>query len=269
MVNRSRSGSRTSALITPDTAITIQQTSAIAENLVVASARSDPRLRPCASSAMSPPTHTAAATRWNSRLLVAMSCEPPPEEWPVTATGTSANSARKNSTAVQPQDRTRVVPSAISATITAVITHARACSIRPTTWSSSAGLNRPATGCPNASAAVNGTASTAPSVHSSDDHPAVRSAAYPSAANIPEACGGTRNAASSSDPMVTTAADSVSTRTTIRPTRSLPVADVRPAASSAAIPVPTTSRGTRPVRCLRGFGGDSTSARASDGTSRA
>ncbi len=108
---------------------------------------------------------------------MARSCAPPLEECPVTVTGSSPNRARKNSVVVQPQDSTIRQPMATRAVITAVTTHASACSTRPTRDSSTAGSSTSVTGEPVASATVNGTDSSAPTHHTSADQPAARSAA--------------------------------------------------------------------------------------------
>ena len=153
MVSRSAGATLTSALTTPETAITIQHTSASREKRCAASERCVPRRQPSASNAIRPPTHSVAATRWNSRLLVATSCAPPLAECPVTATGTSPPTARKNSVAVQPQDSARRQPSASSSAISAVNTHAFGCSIASTICSNACGSSSSVTGRPAASAA--------------------------------------------------------------------------------------------------------------------
>src|SRR5690606_39069443 len=168
---------RTSALTTPETAMTIQATSATFENRVAASVRCAPRLRPCASSAMSPPTHSAAPMRWYSRLLVATSWEPPLAEWPVTATGTRPATATKNRVAVHPHDSTSLHPSASSNATKAVISQAFGCSMAPTKLRNLSGSSSSVTGLPAPSAATKNTEVNANTNQAQAAYPAVRTAA--------------------------------------------------------------------------------------------
>jgi hypothetical protein len=180
VVNTRPSGTRTHALITPDTAIAIQQTSATEENRVTATVIAGPRgNRPAyIISAISPPTHSDAPTRWNTRLLLARSWLPPEDEWPVIGTGSTPNTPRPNRTVTQPHDSTTNAANAMNRATPAVISHALACSRYPMSSNIVSGSRSIVeTGRPAASATRNGTDATAPANHASADHAAVRSAA--------------------------------------------------------------------------------------------
>ena len=105
-VTRSSSRIRTSALTTPETAIATKHHNAMAENRRAARSACSPPRMACASSASRPPAHTAPATRWMNRLLVPRSCDPPADEWPVSASGRSVTRAPANSSGVQDQRST-------------------------------------------------------------------------------------------------------------------------------------------------------------------
>lgn len=135
----------------------------------------------------------------------------------MTATGTSPATATKNSTVVQPQVSTSRQPRASRTAISAVHSQAFGCSIASTRSRSVWGERTSPNGLPAPSAAVNATESSAAANQTHAAMPAVRTAAYPSGPSVPDFCGGTRNAASSSAPMQTTDAASESTRTTVMP----------------------------------------------------
>ncbi len=156
---------RTSAFITPVTAIASQQASANAENrgTTVASADARSELRDAAvpSTAARPPTHSAAARTCSTRLSVARSCAPPAEEWPVNATGNGPASASANSTTDQPQVSTVRHPMSTMAAITAVNTQDVGSASLGAIRTSSPGERTSDTERPSASATLNGTIRTA------------------------------------------------------------------------------------------------------------
>lgn len=125
-MNSSSSGTRTQELITPLAAMTTNATVAIPENRRAAISVWVPSRSACASTANNPPTQIAAEIRCRIRLLVATSCDPPDDEWPVNASGIMVAMAAPNSTGVQPQRSASRQPTAtINAKIT-VVRHAPA-----------------------------------------------------------------------------------------------------------------------------------------------
>ena len=123
LVRRSAGEIRTRTFSTPESASTTQQTSATAEKRRAARPGCRPPATRWVTTAASPPTHTAAASTWSSRLLVATSWSLPPAECPVRASGRSPASATPRPTTAAPHPSTkRVIPRATRA-ISAVRAH--------------------------------------------------------------------------------------------------------------------------------------------------
>jgi hypothetical protein len=207
---------------------------------------------PNISSATSPPTHSDAATRWNSRLLVARSCWPPDAEWPVTATGVMPRTANPKRAAVQPQVSTSRVPTAMASAITAVISHAFVCSNPPIRSTKVPPVSTSASDLLARSAAVNAMDINELRHQSPAAQDAVRSAAYPPTCRIPVRCGETMNAANMSEPTVRTLAISAIVRAVVSSSRltrldSPAVRLRRVTAVSTASRMPMSISGTTPA----------------------
>lgn len=160
----------------------------------------------CSINAANPPTHSPAASRCSTKLLVARSCDPPADECPVTARGIRLATADTSSNGVDRCRRTIRHPRPTIAARAAVHNHATATSISPTTRRNGSGsANTALKGWPEVSDNDNGTSARAHPAHSAAAAPAVRTARYPSTSSTPERCGGTNTAASSNDPTIITA----------------------------------------------------------------
>ncbi len=77
-----------------------------------------------ASNASRPPAHRLPATRWISRLLVARSCEPPADEWPVSPSGSRVASDPATSSGVHDHRSTGRLATVSTAASNAVHRHA-------------------------------------------------------------------------------------------------------------------------------------------------
>ncbi|SLI41346.1 Uncharacterised protein [Mycobacteroides abscessus subsp. abscessus] len=130
----------------------------------------------CASTANSPPTQTAAATRCRIRLLVATSCEPPEAECPVNASGIMVRIEPPNSTGVQPQRSASRAPTATISANTTVVRQASAMSTCPIARHSCSGRQMSATGWPVVSDTVSGTSSAAQTAHARAKFDPIRTA---------------------------------------------------------------------------------------------
>src|SRR3954447_16076791 len=151
------------------------------------------------------------------RLFVAMSCEPPAEECPVSASGSRVATAPANNTGVADQRRTGMLAIVTAAARNAVHRHDPAVSTRLATDQMADGLSREASGWPVTSETVSGTNSAAQTVQIPDAAVPSRRARYPSASSTPLGCGGARNAEKRKDPVASTAAISPTARTNGRP----------------------------------------------------
>ncbi len=141
-----------------------------------------------------------------SRLLVARSCAPPADEWPVSPSGSRVTREPANSSGVHDQRSTGMLTTVTTAANSAVHRHAPAMSMSPATDHTSAGLNREVSGCPLTSETVNGTISAAHTVQIPAAAVPTRSARYPATSSTPVFCGGTMNAANRKEPVAVTAA---------------------------------------------------------------
>src|ERR1700734_3956231 len=124
----------------------IQHHSAIAEKRRAARSVCAPPRSAWTTRASNPPAHRLAATRWISRLLVARSCEPPADEWPVNPSGTSVTNDPTNSNGVHDQRSTARLANVTRAAKNAVQRHAEAVLIRPATDQSCTGFRWAANG---------------------------------------------------------------------------------------------------------------------------
>ena len=153
------------ALITPDSPIATKHQNATAENRRAATSACSPPRSACASSASSPPAHSAPASRWIIRLLVPTSCAPPADEWPVNPSGTSVSSDPANRNGVHDQRSTARPATATASAKNAVHRHALAVSTSPATAHSCTGLRYSCSGWPETSDTVSGTSSAAHTAH--------------------------------------------------------------------------------------------------------
>src|SRR6476620_3018058 len=119
---------------------------ATAENRRAARSACPPPRNAWTSNAKSPPAHSAAASKWMSRLLVARSCEPPVEEWPVSASGISVIRAPPNSSGVGDQRSIGMLATVTIAARTAVHRQAPAVATRLATDQIADGLSRDVSG---------------------------------------------------------------------------------------------------------------------------
>src|SRR5438093_10067072 len=106
--------------------------------------------------------------RWMSRLLVAKSCAPPADEWPVSPSGTNVISAPASSTGVHDQRSTGRLASVTAAAMKAIQRHALAVSTRLAADHTLTGFRFSVSGCPETSDTVSGTSSAAHTVHIAD-----------------------------------------------------------------------------------------------------
>src|SRR6202011_2291548 len=194
LCSRSPSRIRTRALTTPLSAIATKHHRATAENLRAARSACSPLRSAWARSASRPPAHTPAATKWMSRLLVAMSWEPPADEWPVSASGIRVTIDPAKSNGVQDHRSTGRLASMTAAAMKAVQRQAEAVSTRLATDQIADGLRRETNGCPVTSETVSGTSTAAQTVQTPDATVPRRSARSPAASSTPLVCAGTREA---------------------------------------------------------------------------
>src|SRR5215207_5015744 len=103
-----------------------------------------------------------------SRPLVAKSCEPPAEEWPVSPSGTSVINAPATSTGVHDQRSTGRLANVTAAARKAVHRQAVAESTRLAADHTLIGFRVSASGCPETSDTVSGTISAAHTAHTPD-----------------------------------------------------------------------------------------------------
>ncbi len=175
-MSSSSAGSRTAALTTPLRAITANASPATNENRRAARSVCVPRRHPWASRANNPPAHTDAATRCSTRLLVAMSCDPPDDECPVRASGirvTSDSSSRYGTHDQRTAARISTARIRASADVHAHASAVSTCPIAPHRFS---GFSASASGCPEVSDRVSGTSTAEHNAQIRAAAPAVRTA---------------------------------------------------------------------------------------------